>query len=228
MGDHERAAENGSVLFPCGKDDRQENGAAGMRQASPDSAEGKKLSPEFEAELWNKVTAEGDEDAREKLIVAYRPLVFWLAKRFHVRPSSYQDLIQEGMLALIRAVDKFEPDRHLKFTTYAFYRIRGQMVNFLQRSEMKAPIPVEDEYLMPEDSFTPDAFETLIAVSEEMEHLPAREVEILTALLVEGRNAKEVAKKRGIDVSHVYRLRRNAVAKLRKWLGPEGETTNRA
>jgi RNA polymerase sporulation-specific sigma factor len=81
---------------------------------------------------------------------------------------------------------------------------------------------------MPEDSFTPDAFETLIAVSEEMEHLPAREEEILLALLVEGRDAKEVARKRGIDVSHVYRLRRNAVAKLRKWLGPEGETTNRA
>ncbi len=34
MGDHETAAENGSALFPCGKDDRQENGAAGMRQAS--------------------------------------------------------------------------------------------------------------------------------------------------------------------------------------------------
>lgn len=45
MGDHETAAENGSALFPCGKDDRQENGAAGMRQASPGSADGKSLSP---------------------------------------------------------------------------------------------------------------------------------------------------------------------------------------
>ena len=170
MGDHERAAENGSVLFPCGKDDRQENEAAGMRQASPGSAEGKSLSPEFEAKLWNRMTAEGDEDAREQLIVAYRPLVFWLAKRFHVRPSSYRILYRKDA-GLIRAVDKFEPTatqvHHLCVLPH-----QGQMVNFLQRSEMKAPIPVEDEYLMPEDSFTPDAFETLIAVSEEMEHLP--------------------------------------------------------
>ena len=182
----------------------------------------------LEEELWRRMSNEGDEDARDELIVAYRPLVFWLARKFRVRPSSYQDLIQEGMVALIRAVDKFEPERHLRFTTYAFYRIKGQMVNFLQRSELKAPVPVDDEYLMPEDSFAPDSFETLIAVSEEMHRLPAKEEEIVKALLVEGQDAKDVARKRGIDISHVYRLKRNGVAKLRKWLGPEGDATNRA
>ena len=58
----------------------------------------------LEEELWRRMSNEGDEDARDELIVSYRPLVFWLAKKFTVRPSSYQDLVQEGMMALIRAV----------------------------------------------------------------------------------------------------------------------------
>ena len=175
----------------------------------------------LEEELWRRMSNEGDEDARDELIVSYRPLVFWLAKKFTVRPSSYQDLVQEGMMALIRAVDRFEPERGLRFTTYAFHRIRGQMINYLQRSESRAPIPVEDELLAVDDGFSPDAFDTVLAVLEEMKRLPAREEEVLKAMLIEGMEARDVARERGIDVSHVYRLRRSAIAKLRKCLGPE-------
>ena len=125
------------------------------------------------------------------------------------------------MLALIRAVDRFEPKRHLKFTTYAFYRIKGQMINFLQRSEKRAPVPVDDEFLMPEDPFLPETFETMLAISEELRRLPTKEGEVLQAILMEGRDAKDVARERGIDISHVYRLKRNALAKLRIWLDVE-------
>ncbi len=199
-----------------------------QREADPKITEssGRSLSPEIEEVLWSRLADCGDENARDELIVAYRPLVFWLAGKLRVRPSSYQDLVQEGMVALIQAVDKFEPERQLRFTTYAYYRIRGQMVNFLQRSEMRAPVPVDDEYLMPEDPFSADAFEMVIAVKEELDRLTAREGEVVKALLLEGRDAKEVARQKNIDISHVYRLRRNAVAKLRKWLGPEGSATN--
>ncbi len=182
---------------------------------------GDSLQETEEAELWRRFVTDHDDGARDSLIVSYRPLVFWLAKKFHVRPSSYQDLIQEGMIALIRAVDKFEPERHLKFTTYAFYRIKGQMINFLQRSEKKAPVPVDDEFLMPEDPFVPDTFDFVLALSDELRRLPVKEGEIVQALLMEGREAKEVARERGIDISHVYRLKRSALAKLRKWLGAE-------
>ena len=184
------------------------------------------LSGSEESDLWKKFVEEHDDDARDALIISYRPLVFWLARKFHVRPSSYQDLIQEGMIALIRAVDKFEPERHLKFTTYAFYRIKGQMINFLQRSEKRAPVPVDDEFLMPEDPFVPEIFETILALSEELGRLPTKEGEVVQALLMEGREAKDVARERGIDISHVYRLKRNALIKLRKWLGAESDATS--
>jgi RNA polymerase sporulation-specific sigma factor len=219
---------NGESLFSAGERREEFQATPCGRETSARSGNERTLSPGREDELWRRLSCSADERARDEIIVAYRPLVFWLARKFRVRPSSYQDLIQEGMVALIRAVDKFEPERHLRFTTYAFYRIKGQMVNFLQRSELKAPIPVDEEYLMPEDSFSPDSFETLIAVAEEMNRLPEKEEEVVRAILVEGQDAKEVARRRGIDISHVYRLKRNAVAKLRKWLGPEGDATNRA
>jgi RNA polymerase sporulation-specific sigma factor len=228
MPDREQNAHTMESHLFHGKTEEEDRNVPGRREPRGHSGNERNLSPEREEELWRRLSSQGDEDARDEIIVAYRPLVFWLARKFRVRPSSYQDLIQEGMVALIRAVDKFEPERHLRFTTYAFYRIKGQMVNFLQRSELKAPIPVDEEYLMPEDSFTPDSFETLIAVSEEMHRLPAKEEEMVQALLVEGQDAKEVARKRGIDISHVYRLKRNGIAKLRRWLGPEGDATNRA
>ena len=85
----------------------------------------------------------GDTAAREELIIAYRPLVFWIAGKIHITdPELKQDLIQEGMLALIHAVDKFEPEREFKFSTYAYHKIHGQMINLLERSERRAPVPV--------------------------------------------------------------------------------------
>ena len=105
------------------------------------------LSSEREQELW-RLCSEGDIDAREELIIAYRPLVFWIAGKIYINDSELkQDMIQEGMLALINAVDKFQPEREYKFSTYAYYKIHGQMINLLERSEKRAPVPVPDEWL---------------------------------------------------------------------------------
>jgi RNA polymerase sporulation-specific sigma factor len=183
------------------------------------------LDPSEEATLWKRC-GNDDAEAREALIVAYRPLVFWLARKFRVSPSSHADLIQEGMLALVKSVDNFDPERKFRFTTYAFYRIRGQMVNFLQRSEARAPIPIEDEFLEISDEPAEDAMDTLLSVAEAMTHLPDREAGVVRALLIEGKEVRDVAREESLDISHVYRLRRNAVARLRAWLGIE-DTTKR-
>ena len=60
-----------------------------------------------DSQLWRDCAA-GNEEAREELILANRPMVYWLAKKLKVPYSTYQDLIQEGMLALINAVDSFD------------------------------------------------------------------------------------------------------------------------
>ncbi|MFA0889441.1 MAG: sigma-70 family RNA polymerase sigma factor [Synergistales bacterium] len=184
----------------------------------------RRLDPERESELWSR-KALGDERAREELILGYRSLVYWLARKLQVAPSRYPDLVQEGTLALINAVDHYERDRNIKFITYAYYRVRGAMVNFLQRVEAKAPLPIEEMDEMAEDPFDPAAEDWRLALREGMEHLSSRESEIIEALLVEGRRAKEVAGEKGIDVSQIYRIQRRGIAKLRAWFGVEKSTS---
>jgi RNA polymerase sporulation-specific sigma factor len=169
-----------------------------------------------EKELWQR-NSDGDDDAREAIIVAYRPLVFWLAGKFNVPTSVRQDLIQEGMLALISSVDKFEYKRGFKFSTFAWHRIRGQMINMLERGESKAPAPISDEII--ERWTTPiydEDNEMWMCVEESIKKLPKRESEIISAIFKDGKEPKEIASELGLDISHVYRLRRNAVAHLKE------------
>ena len=181
------------------------------------------LEPEHEKNLW-RLCSQGDMDAREELIVAYRPLVFWIAGKVHITDMELkQDIIQEGMLALINAVDKFEPEREFKFSTYAYHKIHGQIINMIERSEKKAPVPVPDEWLqIAEDSSEEENGEEWLEVAQSISKLEGREAEIVSALFFEGKKPKEVAQEKKLDVSHVYRLRRNAIAKIRGWLGLEG------
>ena len=183
-----------------------------------------RLDPEREAVLWD-LLAEGDERAREELILGYRSLVFWLARKLQVSPSRFPDLVQEGTLALITAVDHFDRKRNTKFITYAYYRIRGAMVNFLQRVEAKAPLPVEEMDIVAGDPFEPEAEDWRLSLQEGLERLSSRESEIIEALLVQGRRAKEIANEKGIDVSQIYRIQRRGLAKLRAWFGV-GESTS--
>lgn len=183
-----------------------------------------RLDPELENTLW-ELTAAGDEHAREKLILGYRPLVFWLARKLQVASSRYQDLVQEGTVALINAVDHYDRNRNTRFITYAYYRVRGAMVNFLQRVEARAPIPVEEMEHVVSEPFDYEGEDWRLTLKEGMERLPSRESEIIEALLVEGRRARELAAEQGIDVSQIYRIQRRGLARLKAWFGA-GESTS--
>lgn len=184
------------------------------------------IAPEEERRLWEKMS-EGDEDARERLILLYRPMVFWMAKKFRVQYGSYQDLLQEGMIALITAADNFDVTRSNSFSTYAYYRIHGRMVNFLQRSESRAPVPVEDEYLERDESFSEilDMQEWRLVIEDGFNQLQERERDVVHSLMMEGRRAAEVADEQGVGVSHVYRLQRRAIAKLKSFIFPRDATS---
>lgn len=178
---------------------------------------------EKEKELW-LAHAAGDEDAREQLILAYRPLVYWIAKKFKVSGNRFADLVQEGTLALIRAVDKFDVTLGHRFTTYACYRIKGQMLNYLQRVEARAPVPVDIELEDNEDASAFHEVEEIIMLREGLLQLPEREAKILNDLVMECRNAREVANEMSLDVSHVYRLKKKALKQLREWFLRESAT----
>ncbi len=181
------------------------------------------LQWEKEKKLW-LAHASGDEDAREQLILAYRPLVYWIAKKFKVNGNRFADIVQEGTLALIRAVDRFDVTLGHRFTTYACYRIRGQMLNYLDRVEGRAPVPLDIEL---EDRGEWGEFrevEELIMLREGLAQLPPREAKILNDLVIQCRNAREVAEELSLDISHVYRLKKKALAQLRRWFFQDAAT----
>lgn len=92
-------------------------------------------------DLWKRWQERQDLAAREKLIVAYSPLVKWIAGRVastlppHIEES---DLISYGLLGLTTAVDRFDADRKVKFETYAAARVHGAIIDEL-RSEDWVP-----------------------------------------------------------------------------------------
>ena len=88
--------------------------------------------------LWQRFKDDGDRDARDRLVVHYSPLVKFVAGRVRSGlPSSVDqaDLVSDGVLGLMDAVDKFEPERGLQFQTYAVTRIRGAIVDGLRSSD---------------------------------------------------------------------------------------------
>ena len=78
-------------------------------------------------ELFRRLKEDGDMDAREKLVMSHMNLVRFLANKFKNRGEPLDDLIQVGYLGLLKAIDRFDPDRGLEFTTYATPTILGEI-----------------------------------------------------------------------------------------------------
>lgn len=101
----------------------------------------KLLSAREEIELSRRMK-EGDREARRRLIQANLRLVVSIARRYQNRGLSFQDLIQEGSLGLIRAVEKFDPGRGFKFSTYATWWIRQGVTRALADKGRIIRVPV--------------------------------------------------------------------------------------
>jgi RNA polymerase sigma factor for flagellar operon FliA len=85
--------------------------------------------------LWRTYKSTGDTRLREQLILHYSPLVKYVAGRVSVGlPANVEqaDFVSSGVFGLIDAIEKFDPDRAIKFETYAITRIRGAMIDELR------------------------------------------------------------------------------------------------
>ncbi len=92
------------------------------------------LTRDREFELARRWRNEQDEDALHELVTAYGRLVVKLAARFRHYGLPMSDLVQEGNVGLLQAASRFEPDREVRFSTYASWWIRSMMQEFVLRN----------------------------------------------------------------------------------------------
>ena len=99
------------------------------------------LTFEEEKELFIK-KSNGDEKAREKLILGNLKLVVSIAKRYSVNTMTFEDLVEEGNLGLMRAIDKFDSSAGYKFSTYAIWWIRQAIRRAIDEKSKEIKIPI--------------------------------------------------------------------------------------
>jgi RNA polymerase sigma-B factor len=104
--------------------DRLEDESSGGQEGEEISEE-QSLQWERSDELFRRLP--GDADARDELVLMHQPLAEYLARRFSGRGEALEDLAQVAMVALIKAIDRFDPGREVKFSTYATATIVGEL-----------------------------------------------------------------------------------------------------
>ncbi|MGW4208763.1 FliA/WhiG family RNA polymerase sigma factor [Lentzea sp. NPDC004789] len=88
--------------------------------------------------LWRSYGESRDQNQRDRLVLHYAPLVKYVAGRVGTGLPAHvdvADLIQSGIFGLVDAIEKFEPERGLKFETYAMQRIRGAILDDLRSQD---------------------------------------------------------------------------------------------
>eukprot|EP01155_Anaeramoeba_flamelloides_P048890 Anaeramoba_flamelloidesc41273_g1_i1.p2 GENE.c41273_g1_i1~~c41273_g1_i1.p2 ORF type:complete len:186 (-),score=22.97 c41273_g1_i1:25-582(-) len=101
------------------------------------------FSPLLTAEeevYFSRLALKGDEAARKRMIESNLRLVVKIARRYINRGLTLLDLIEEGNLGLIRAVEKFDPERGFRFSTYATWWIRQTIERAIMNREKKKKI----------------------------------------------------------------------------------------
>ena len=128
----------------------------------------------------------GDADARAELIMAYEGLARYLARKFKNRGEADDDLEQVAYLGLIKAIDRFEPERGLEFSTYATPTIMGELRRHFRDKGWSVRVPRRLQELSQKVNRATDDLAVQLghmpSVSELAEHLGVSVDEVLEAM----------------------------------------------
>lgn len=92
-------------------------------------------------ELFAKLQETGDPNVRERLVELHLPLVQFLAKRFNDRGQPLEDLVQVGSVGLLKAIDRFDLERKVAFSTYATPTIVGEIKRHFRDKGWSVRVP---------------------------------------------------------------------------------------
>lgn len=209
----------------------------------------KPLSKEEEYELWRKYKYEGDMNARDKLISSNLKFVASIAKQYQGRGLSYADLIAEGNIGLIKALDKFDGERGYKIISYSVWWIRQTILEALAKRnasededlplDYEKPLVTDDDDYDTEtvdDNFTSYGFEENAeleraeAIRFLMEYLNQREKNIITKYYgLDGAKPKtleEIGLEYGLTKERIRQIKNTSFKKMRSIALATGMTAN--
>ena len=189
------------------------------------------LTSEEEQSLWCAYKSDGDASARRHLIESYQPLVFKQALPYRALPN-IMDVIQEGTVGLIEAVERYELARGVAFSLFAVHRIRGRMLDFLKKGgasdiacmdarpdeggeSMKESLADAAALSVPE---TAESHELAGRLHAAMDRLPEKERAVLTGVYLESQPIDAMADALDVSTSHVYRLQKSGIRRVRGML----------
>ena len=190
------------------------------------------LEPEEESQLWRKWREADDNTSRKILIESYQPLVFKTAMSFQVSAELKMDLIQEGTVGLIEAAERFDAKRGVAFSLFAVHRIRGRILNYLEKEGRQTVASIDLPWLDAEGATLAEhlldvgpAVATQVEqrflvgqIQQALERLPAKEQQVVSGIFLRDCEAKELAEELNVTLSHVYRLQKQGVRRIRGML----------
>lgn len=178
-----------------------------------------KLSREEEEELWKQYKEKDLLEARQSLIEHYQPLVFREAMKYGLQEAVTLDLIQEGTVGLMEAVERYDPSLGVAFSLYALHRVRGRMLNFLRKNGAEVLLEDgEEEKVFLTEAIPDTAFESAdksvlnMAVSHAVSRLPLKEQDVIRRVYLNEQTAAETADAMDVSTAYVYRLEKEASA----------------
>lgn len=186
------------------------------------------LTPGEERSHWDRFRRHDDVASRLRLIEAYQPLVFKVVMQVRPPDGILMDMIQEGTIGLIEAVERFDHDRGVRFSTFAIYRIRGRILNSLRRDHPVSysldadgadDLPLAARLADPasEDALASIEDQAVVArMWDVVSTLPSRERAILQATYFDAQEPRSVAAELRISLSHFYRLQKQAIERVRQ------------
>lgn len=187
----------------------------------------RKMTWEEEMALWKRYKEDEDIEARQEIIEHYQLLVFKEAIKYPLQETVVLDLIQEGMVGLMEAAEKFNPDNGVAFSLYALHRVRGRMIDFLRQNRQEVLVDMQDEiqaqpYLQSatgDTAFESADFDSLNhAVSSAFSRLPGREQDVLRNVYYKEKTAAETADAMDVSTAYVYKLEKKGIRRMRGML----------
>ena len=137
-------------------------------------------------ELFRRYKDKGDAAARDQLVMNHLNLVRFLASKFKNRGEPVEDLVQVGTIGLIKAIDRFDPERGLEFTTYATPTIMGEIKRHFRDKGWSVRVPRRLQELSAKVNQATDELTNQLqhspAVEEIAEHLGTSVEEVLDAM----------------------------------------------